>query len=1182
MAQLTTIRTDSGIPFTVSADRAEQFRAFLNELEARGYPIQGNQSGGYNYRNIAGTNRLSEHAHGTAIDLNWDRQPRGGKSDIDPELARELAQKHGLTWGGDWKNPDPMHFEVARAAAPAQAPSALGGPPAPTGPVTWPAYAPMPSESSTPAPKAPAFDAAAFWQDQDRGRFADGGRVAEALRIAEKQVNRAPTDAQKKTGNYAMGHLTAHGLNITIENPKGGERSGVDKGGKRWSVKMPAAYGYVKGSEGFDGDHVDVYLGPDHDSQKVFVVDQVNADNGKFDEHKAMLSYPSKEAALADYQKAFSDGKAKDRIGAVTEMSVDKFREWVKSGDTKKPLGLRKPYAAGGYVHTPIEQIPPAPVESASGSEWFDNLSAAKRATDNEAVIFDSINSPWAPWKGEGYYTPRTPAITPDDLVANGVDRDENVLRTRDAYAKGGRTMPTKNQDAIAIALNIAGKSRQKKADGGRTGYAPGGWIGEGDSPADLTRNILLPGKAPPRVPLSGASGPKGEAVYPTEGTLDAPDKTPDWYKAIQPYSVNPAAAVEGLAMSSGMTGGPQGAITDAMKYLAKRYAAPTAVGLGGASLLASPAGSEDRPGAAMERMLQDKTDLMKQRAAAQADLDAQAKGGKGKDGKPIAAGRGLQYDAAAKRLTDIDTQLGETNAMIRTEQKRALDKEAAERKLLEQQSPEAKLKAEQDRKAFEDEQAAKDRGKPVRENLPGFLQDMVIPAATLAGYGLTRKIAGNANAEYAGALERFLAGQKTGNVPEMALAKAQLAKLEKPGFWQGAKTAGSAMLPAEIRGMETAIDLNKDPESRAYKEANTRIHDPWAVGRDIVTTGLSSGLAYGAGSKLAKPIVDRSLGKAIAENPNPYAAAGPLAEGYGSALRLTEDLGRLRQNAPGAEALGATPLASETTNPAVQRALDVVRNQRQLPAPEAVPMPAVSSQTPVKPLIIKESAAGYHYSGGHPEGKGGQFVPGHVLEGKSAPDKAPKSKKAKASDDDSAPPLKNGKANGKATDEIPSKPVRDFDPEDPINRGHRDGGSVNRGALDLARRYAAGGHVGEPVHVGGMVGATGGREDALPVSVPSGSFIIPADVVSALGQNNTLSGIKNLEKMFGPSHKAAGGPATPIQISDGEYIVQPEAVARIGGGDQDAGHRALDKLVLQVRKQHINELKKLPPPAVG
>jgi len=180
--------------------------------------------------------------------------------------------------------------------------------------------------------------------------------VHRALKVAEKSVNRTPSDAQKEAGNYAKGHLTYKGLNVTIENPKGSERSGMGRNGKRWSVKMPAAYGYVKSTEGYDGDHVDVYLGPDHDSDKVFVVDQIDAETGKFDEHKCFLSFANKNSALNAYRKAFSDGKASDRIGAVTEMTMDRFKSWVKSPGTKVPLGdIRKGYADGGPVPTADE-----------------------------------------------------------------------------------------------------------------------------------------------------------------------------------------------------------------------------------------------------------------------------------------------------------------------------------------------------------------------------------------------------------------------------------------------------------------------------------------------------------------------------------------------------------------------------------------------------------------------------------------------------------------------------------------------------------------------------------------------------------------------------------------------------------------------------------------------------------
>lgn len=69
--------------------------------------------------------------------------------------------------------------------------------------------------------------------------------VAAALKKAERAVDRKPTEAQKDAGNYRKGKITFQGLDITIENPKGSIRSGIGKDGTAWSVRMPAAYGYI-------------------------------------------------------------------------------------------------------------------------------------------------------------------------------------------------------------------------------------------------------------------------------------------------------------------------------------------------------------------------------------------------------------------------------------------------------------------------------------------------------------------------------------------------------------------------------------------------------------------------------------------------------------------------------------------------------------------------------------------------------------------------------------------------------------------------------------------------------------------------------------------------------------------------------------------------------------------------
>lgn len=210
--------------------------------------------------------------------------------------------------------------------------------------------------------------------------------IATALRIAERKTDRNPSDAQKESGNYAKGKMPWHGLSIAIETVKGATRSGAGKDGKRWSVKQPASYGYVLGSEAKDGDHVDVYLGPDHASQKVFVIDQIDADTGKYDEAKAMLSYPTKEAALSDYRKAFSDGRAKERIGGVTEMTIEKFKTWVKSSETKKPLS-RKTFAAGGRVVA----MPMRGFADGGGADWDEPAELADMSGPSTGDLVNSV-----------------------------------------------------------------------------------------------------------------------------------------------------------------------------------------------------------------------------------------------------------------------------------------------------------------------------------------------------------------------------------------------------------------------------------------------------------------------------------------------------------------------------------------------------------------------------------------------------------------------------------------------------------------------------------------------------------------------------------------------------------------------------------------------------------------------
>ena len=163
--------------------------------------------------------------------------------------------------------------------------------------------------------------------------FSHGGMVQKYA--SGGAVDPDPTDAQKEVGNYKKEHISFQGIPVSIENKKGSMRSGTSKNGRHWSVEMPYDYGYVKGTKGADGDHVDVCIGPNADSDTVFVVDQKDANTGKFDEHKAMLGYRSLADAEKAYCLGFSDGKGHLRMGPIVRMTISEFKSWLKTEETK-------------------------------------------------------------------------------------------------------------------------------------------------------------------------------------------------------------------------------------------------------------------------------------------------------------------------------------------------------------------------------------------------------------------------------------------------------------------------------------------------------------------------------------------------------------------------------------------------------------------------------------------------------------------------------------------------------------------------------------------------------------------------------------------------------------------------------------------------------------------------------
>ena len=161
--------------------------------------------------------------------------------------------------------------------------------------------------------------------------------------------------------------------------------------------------------------------------------------------------------------------------------------------------------------------------------------------------------------------------------------------------------------------------------------------------------------------------------------------------------------------------------------------------------------------------------------------------------------------------------------------------------------------------------------------------------------------------------------------------------------------------------------------------------------------------------------------------------------------------------------------------------------------------------------------------------------------------------------------------------------------------------------ALNVARpKKASGGDIPDPLtnsdvpdraahdsraHVGPIHAAVAGRTDHLNMHVPAGSYVIPADIVSALGEGNTDAGLDVLDSLCHDHNSNSGNMRSksdknsndrslaPIVAAGGEYVIPPSVVTSVGGGDIDHGHNLLDDLVVLARKDLIKTLSKLPSP---
>ena len=286
------------------------------------------------------------------------------------------------------------------------------------------------------------------------------------IEAASADVNTDPTEAQKEAGNYKKGHVQVGAFDITIEQPEGSIRRGTDADGKKWESKMHNTYGYFRGTEGVDGDHIDVFLSNDIDGwngRKVFVVDQYNPD-GTFDEHKVMLGFNDMDEAKSDYLANYEKGWENGRRITVSTTNLEDFEKWIDSSHRKA-----KPFSEYSSVNKET-------VATDKGGEKPEKKQE-KEQGKKDVVDVDNPQS----WVGHTF-TGISGIFKGQQFVCEGLDGDKavfhlktadddfkfSITKMRDMFARGwlrveNADLKRGNESVFDIASAIA-KNEEKEA----------------------------------------------------------------------------------------------------------------------------------------------------------------------------------------------------------------------------------------------------------------------------------------------------------------------------------------------------------------------------------------------------------------------------------------------------------------------------------------------------------------------------------------------------------------------------------------------------------------------------------------------------------------------------------------------------------------------------------------------
>jgi len=234
------------------------------------------------------------------------------------------------------------------------------------------------------------------WGFDEDGELVPGGEYLEVVEDLERSIQEE-MDLQKAF--KLQGNVNIQGIPIAIENRKGSKRKWKDAQGNTGETRMQYAYGYVKRTQGLDGDEMDVFVGPNPKAENVYIVHQQNPDVGTYDEEKVMIGFSDPHRALAAYRAHYDRD---DFDVTVTPMAVDQFKRWLAGtapevGEmfqlgkpvTKLVIPLKKSLGSGGKLlpevaaaHSPAGNRAPGPSSAANFLFNIPKRKPAKKVED--------------------------------------------------------------------------------------------------------------------------------------------------------------------------------------------------------------------------------------------------------------------------------------------------------------------------------------------------------------------------------------------------------------------------------------------------------------------------------------------------------------------------------------------------------------------------------------------------------------------------------------------------------------------------------------------------------------------------------------------------------------------------------------------------------------------------------